>query len=286
MAACASLEASTVLDVRRTFGFLRMGWHDPTCTLDEHTLRKTFMVDAQTAARHTITVGAGAVRVTTEGDPRGAEAWAGQLPVVDGHDTFAPRREHLVLRRVARASPGLRFVRVPWLFDLACGIVLQQRVTYEEAIAQYQALVRHHGTVTPLGPAFPSADAVARLAPASLQALGIDARRAATLVRLAREQVVHRVFELPREELAARLSALAGIGPWTVGMLLAYGAGDEDAVPVGDLHLPHVIAQALAGERRADDARMLALLAPYAGQRGRVARLILTAKIHAPALLR
>ena len=47
-----------------------------------------------------------------------------------------------------------------------------------------------------------------------------------------------------------------------------------DAVVVGDYHLPHVVAYSLAGEPRATDERMLELLAPYAGQRARVQRLL------------
>jgi 3-methyladenine DNA glycosylase/8-oxoguanine DNA glycosylase len=50
--------------------------------------------------------------------------------------------------------------------------------------------------------------------------------------------------------------------------------GDADAVSVGDFHLPHLVAWVLAGEPRADDARMLELLEPYRGERGRVIRLI------------
>ena len=50
--------------------------------------------------------------------------------------------------------------------------------------------------------------------------------------------------------------------------------GDADAVSVGDYHLPHLVAWALAGEPRADDARMLELLEPFRGQRGRVIRLV------------
>ena len=46
--------------------------------------------------------------------------------------------------------------------------------------------------------------------------------------------------------------------------------GDPDAVPVGDYHHPNTVAWALAGEPRADDDRMLELLEPYRGQRGRV----------------
>lgn len=281
-----TLQIPAVLDVRRTFGFLRMGLYDPSCSIDDTTFVKTFMLDASTAVRHTIRSHAGEVQLTTAVAPGGTAAWGPGLPVVDGHDSFAPPREHLRLRRLAHALPGLRFVRVPWLFDLACGVVLQQRVTYEEAIRQYQGLVRRYGAETAVGTAFPSAHVLARLAPAHLQALGIDLRRATTLVRIAHEHARDRIFELPREELAARLLALPGIGAWTVGMLLAFGAGDEDAVPVGDLHLPRLVCQALANERRGDDARMLELLAPFSGHRARVIRLILGARMHAPALLR
>jgi hypothetical protein len=43
---------------------------------------------------------------------------------------------------------------------------------------------------------------------------------------------------------------------------------------VGDYHLKNTVAHALAGEARATDERMLELLAPYRGQRGRVVRLL------------
>ena len=58
--------------------------------------------------------------------------------------------------------------------------------------------------------------------------------------------------------------------------------GDPDAVSVGDAHLPDLVAWALAGEPRADDARMLELLAPYPGQRGRVVRLLEVSRIEIP----
>jgi 3-methyladenine DNA glycosylase/8-oxoguanine DNA glycosylase len=56
--------------------------------------------------------------------------------------------------------------------------------------------------------------------------------------------------------------------------VLRVSFGDADAVSVGDYHLPSLVAWALAGERKADDARMLELLEPYRGQRGRVQRLL------------
>ena len=70
------------------------------------------------------------------------------------------------------------------------------------------------------------------------------------------------------------LSLVRGIGPWTVGSVLGPVCGDDDAVAVGDYHLPNIVAWNLAGEPRADDARMLALLEPFRGHRGRVLRLL------------
>ena len=43
---------------------------------------------------------------------------------------------------------------------------------------------------------------------------------------------------------------------------------------MGDYNLPRQVCWVLANERDGDDARMLELLAPYAGQRARVVLLI------------
>jgi hypothetical protein len=52
---------------------------------------------------------------------------------------------------------------------------------------------------------------------------------------------------------------------------------------VGDFHLKNIVAFALAGEPRGSDERMLELLAPYSGQRGRLVRLLLLDGHSAPA---
>ncbi|MDQ4026155.1 MAG: DNA-3-methyladenine glycosylase 2 family protein, partial [Actinomycetota bacterium] len=104
---------------------------------------------------------------------------------------------------------------------------------------------------------------------------GIERRRAET-VRTA-SSYAHRLEEttlLGREAARRRLLALPGVGPWTAARVVGTAFGDADAVVVGDYHLPHLVSWVLAGEPRADDARMIELLEPYAGQRGRVLRLI------------
>lgn len=87
-------------------------------------------------------------------------------------------------------------------------------------------------------------------------------------------------MELPAA--LARLQAIPGIGPWTAAETLQRSNGAADAVTVGDLHLPGTVGWALARERDADDARMLELLEPYAGQRHRACRLVLLSGLTRP----
>ncbi|MGO4757150.1 DNA-3-methyladenine glycosylase 2 family protein, partial [Streptomyces sp. 2MCAF27] len=105
---------------------------------------------------------------------------------------------------------------------------------------------------------------------------GVDAKRSSTILRAVR--AARRLEEAAAMDLAAasaRLQAIPGIGPWTAAETLQRSNGTPDAITVGDLHLPKIIGYALTGEHGTDDAAMLRLLAPYAGQRHRAARLIL-----------
>ena len=72
-----------------------------------------------------------------------------------------------------------------------------------------------------------------------------------------------------------RISAFPGVGPWTTNSVAMLALGDADAVSVGDYWLKHIVSYALTGEPRGPDDRMLELLEPWRGQRGRVCRLLL-----------
>jgi 3-methyladenine DNA glycosylase/8-oxoguanine DNA glycosylase len=107
---------------------------------------------------------------------------------------------------------------------------------------------------------------------------GVERRRADLLRRLA--VVARRLDEcaaLPLEAAYARLRSINGIGPWSAARIGLIALGDPDAVPIGDLHVPHMVSLALAGERRGSDERMLELLEPYRGHRARVIRLLMLA---------
>ena len=81
-------------------------------------------------------------------------------------------------------------------------------------------------------------------------------------------------MDLPFDDARQRLTALPGLGPWTAAEVAIRALGDPDAVSVGDFHLKNLVSWALAGEPRGTDDRMLELLAPYAGHRARVVRLL------------
>ena len=78
------------------------------------------------------------------------------------------------------------------------------------------------------------------------------------------------------------LTTLPGVGPWTATALTINVLGDPDCVLLGDLHVPHTVCHALAGQDRGSDERMLELLAPWPGHRGRVVRLVSGAGLGAP----
>jgi 3-methyladenine DNA glycosylase/8-oxoguanine DNA glycosylase len=184
--------------------------------------------------------------------------------------------------RLARRYAGTRLTRTSAVLDALIPAIVEQKVTGTEAHRAWNGLVRAYGDPAP-GP--PGADGGLRLAPApeilarlpdhAYHRIGLEGRRAALIRHVAQAA---RRFEatsvLPSDEAAAILRAVPGIGPWTVAEVAVRAWGDVDAVSVGDFHLPSLVAFALAGEPRGDDARMLELLAPYAGRRALVVRVL------------
>jgi 3-methyladenine DNA glycosylase/8-oxoguanine DNA glycosylase len=197
----------------------------------------------------------------------------------DGAATFAPRDP--VVCDLHHRLRGLRLCRTATVVEALVPSILEQRVIGIEAKRSYAALARALGEPAPgpgaaMGLRVPPAPEVLARTPAHVfHRFGIERRRADT-VRLACSYArrLDEAAELPLPQAYARLTALPGIGPWTAAEVALVALGDPDAVSVGDYHLPDQVAFALAGEPRADDARMLELLEPFRGHRGRVIRLI------------
>ncbi len=227
---------------------------------------------------------------TVEGEAWGAGArWA--LDMLDEllgcHDdpvAFDP--EPGLVRELHRRRLGLRIGRTKRIFETLLPAILGQRVTAVEAKRAYRRIVSTYGTPAP-GPLDawvpPSAEVVAGLGYADLHPLGVERSRAAILIEAARRaNRLEQATGMPLEAARARLLAVRGIGPWTTAHVMGAALGDTDAVPIGDYHIPNMVAWALAGEPRGDDDRMLELLEPYRGHRRRVVLLLKGAGVHAP----
>lgn len=236
--------------------------------------------------------GAGEVRGRAWG---AGAAWALEhLPDLVGErddvESFHPGRAGLVAELAARFE-GLRIPRTRAVFELLTPVILEQKVIGKEARRAYAALVRRHGSPPP-GPTS-VLPPVLRLAPApavlaglpsyAFHPLGIERKRSETLRRAAGHAArIDALVGVPLPEAHRRLQAIPGIGPWTSAEVALLALGDADAVSVGDYHLPNLVSWALAGEPRGTDARMLELLEPWRGHRGRVVRLLERGVRHAP----
>jgi 3-methyladenine DNA glycosylase/8-oxoguanine DNA glycosylase len=167
--------------------------------------------------------------------------------------------------------------------------VLGQKVTAIEMIRGNAALMARVGEAAP-GPGAavglrlpPTGERLAALPYFEFHPMGVERRRADLIRRLgAREAAIEALMDGTPANARERLQSIPGLGPWTAAEACRLAFGDPDAVSVGDAHIPDLVAWALAGEPRANDARMLEILAPYAGQRARVVALLEAAGIGIP----
>lgn len=276
------------LDLARTLAVLSHGPGD-----------RTFRVAAG-RAWYTIRTAEGPATVALAhvGAELRAEAWGAggelaldRVPALLGlaaPPTTIPDGPHALVRQLARRLPGVRIPRSGAVLESLIPAILEQKVTGREAHRAWSRLIRVHGEPAPGPDAFglrlgPTPATLAALPYYAYHPFGVEQRRAELIRRVAsRAAWFQAVADLPFEAGYARLTAVPGIGPWTAAEIGVRALGDEDAVSVGDFHLKHLVAFALAGEPRGTDERMLELLEPYRGARARVMRLLELSGIGAP----
>lgn len=190
------------------------------------------------------------------------------------------------LRALADRLAGLRFGRADAVWPCLIPAICSQKVTAGQAHRAYFGILRRWGQDAP-GPGrlrlAPEPEVIAALPYHALHPVGLEQRRAVTLIRAAeRAAWLEEAVGMEPAAALARLRSVPGIGPWTAAEVARPAFGDPDAVSVGDFHVPDTVCWALAGEPRGNDERMLELLEPYRGQRGRVVRLIEAAGIRPP----
>jgi 3-methyladenine DNA glycosylase/8-oxoguanine DNA glycosylase len=212
------------------------------------------------------------------------EAVQGLAGLLDDPTALVPH--HPLIRELQRRFPGLRMPRTGQLLPAIVPAITGQKVTATEAHAAYAALVRRLGEPAP-GPTPlllpPTGASLAALPYFEFHPMGLERRRAEVIKNVGRrESGIEALMATTAAEARSYLEQIPGIGPWSTAEATRAAFGDPDGVSMGDAHIPDLVAWALAGEPRADDARMLELLAPYDGQRARVIRLLEVSRIKIP----
>lgn len=267
-----------------TLSAFRYGAGDPTTRLGQEDFWRATLTPDGAATVHIewhgdAPIGEADLRIEAWGP--GADWLVAQVPTMCGesdpghHFHDAPA----VLQRAQLNHPRMRIGASGLLYHELLPTILGQRVTAGEALAQWRHLVLQLGSPAP-GPCEglllpPSPDVLAGRPAWWFHPLGIETKRAQALSEVARHP--QRLFDwaqLPPTEAAAKLALLPGIGQWTIGSVLGTALGDPDSIAVGDYHLKNLVVHAFTGRARGTDEEMLALLATFAGQRGRVVRLL------------
>jgi 3-methyladenine DNA glycosylase/8-oxoguanine DNA glycosylase len=282
----SELDLGFEVDARLTLSPLRHGPHDPVTRFETGgAVWRASRTPAGTATVRLSRAGRG-WRVVAWGE--GAELAVEALPRLLGaeDDPTALDLPPGPLRDLSRRLVGLRFGRSDDVMGSLVPAIIEQKVSGPEAQRSYRALVLRHGERAP-GPGGlvvpPPPERIAALPYHELHPLGLEQRRAMTLIRAAgRGAWLQEGLAMSRETAAARLRSVPGVGAWTTAETLRTAMGDPDALSLGDFHTPHLVSWALAGEARSDDARMLELLEPYRGQRARLVRLLELAGLFPP----
>jgi 3-methyladenine DNA glycosylase/8-oxoguanine DNA glycosylase len=270
------------VDVRLTLSVHGRCPADPTFRVDDAgAVWRTSLTPEGPGTIRVLAAGQGA-RVAARAWGPGASWLLDALPAAlgfyDDISGFDP--SHRILREVVTRYPGVRVGRSGRLLEALVPAILEQKVTGNEAHRAWKFLLARFGTQPP-GPApagmrvFPDQKTWRAIPSWDWHRAGVENVRAKTIFHASSvADSLERLLELSTAEAERKLRSIPGIGQWTSAEALQRAAGDPDAVSVGDYNLPNAVGWALAGRQRTDDATMLELLAPYAGHRYRVTRLV------------
>jgi len=164
-------------------------------------------------------------------------------------------RRHLrkdpVMARLIKKYPD--FDPRAWLSELpkldAFGALIFQVIGQQLSVRATRAILERLRTL--FHGRMPTPRQLLATRPARLRKVGFSARKVATLRALAKKFVRERLTlaklkKLSDDEIAALLTSVSGIGPWTVQGLLIIALNRGDVVLPGDLALRRAIKQAYA----------------------------------------
>lgn len=185
---------------------------------------------------------------------------------------------HPALQQICEELAGFRLPRTYNIIEALLWAVAMQGPSVFEAQRAYRQLVMALGRPAP-GPRElrtpPEPAALAGATSYDLHTYGFERERADILLRIGAQS--HRLEELQSldvQQVRQNLSTIDGLSEGSIESAMLIAMGDADATPTGDQRRSREVGRVLAGEPHADDSRMLELLEPWRGHRGRVIRLI------------
>jgi DNA-3-methyladenine glycosylase II len=119
--------------------------------------------------------------------------------------------------------------------------VLVRSIVYQQLTGKAAATILGRVVALFAPKRFPSPEDLLEISPERLRAAGLSTGKTAALKDLAARRLDGTVPSLARvrlmedEEIVERLTAVRGIGRWTVEMLLIFKLGRPDVLPLGDL---------------------------------------------------
>jgi DNA-3-methyladenine glycosylase II len=144
--------------------------------------------------------------------------------------------------------------------------IVGQQLSTKAARTIYERLTDQFGGRTPTPAELIQAD------PETIRAAGLSRAKVAYLRDLAErvedgELELDRIAELPDDEISAQLTAVKGLGRWTVDMFLIFHLGRPDVLPVGDLGIRRAVERAYALDELPGAEELTRIAEPWRPQR-------------------
>lgn len=233
--------------------------------------------------------------VAAEAHGAGAEWLLERVPdwvgLTDDPSDFEPVEDPR-LHDLWRRNRNVRLARLGVIWQELLLVIIGQRVSSDQVIRSWYQLCKRWGQPAP-GPDQlmlpPSPSVLGQLKYYELHKIGIERRRADAMVTAAkRANRLEEAAEMNGPDAVVRLSALPGLGMWTATATVIATHADPDIVMLGDYGMPTLVNYFFAGDAKRlppepdGDRIMLEHLAPWAGNRQRVMRLLFASGVHPP----
>jgi DNA-3-methyladenine glycosylase II len=140
--------------------------------------------------------------------------------------------------------------------------IVGQQLSTKAARTIYERLTAHFDDRAPTPRELLDVD------PERLREAGLSRAKVAYLRDLAEhvedgELDLEHLAELPADDVAAQLTAIKGLGPWTVDMFLIFHLGRPDILPVGDLGIRRAVQIAYELEELPKPAELERIAEPW-----------------------